>query len=129
VSKVPEVQAQPAVVVRETLERLFSEGVGALDGHPGMEDLRKLFPKVKEAIPDFSAELRQQIVDGDRVASLWNFRGTHQGPIFGVPGTGRPVELQNLSIARVEGGRVVQYNSETGWLAFLMQVGALPKPQ
>jgi hypothetical protein len=31
-----------------------------------------------------------------------------------------------LSIARVIDQKVVQYNSETGWLDFLMQVGALP---
>lgn len=124
-----EIQAQPAIVVREMLERLFSGDSEALQGHPGMDDLSKLFPKVREAIPDFTAELRQQVVEGARVASLWTFRGTHRGPLFGVPPTGRPIEFQNLSIARVTDGKVVEYNSETGWLAFLMQVGALPRPQ
>jgi predicted ester cyclase len=121
-----QVQAQPATVVREMLEGLFRDGVQALAAHPGMEDLRRLFPKVKEAIPDISAELRNQVVEGDQVASYFVFRGTHKGTLFGVAGTGRRVEFQNLSIAQVKDGKVVQYNSETGWLAFLMQVGALP---
>jgi predicted ester cyclase len=124
-----QVQAQPAVVVREMLEGLFKEGVQALEGHPGMDDLKRLFPQVKGAIPDITSELRQQVVEGDRVASHFVFRGTHRGPLFGVAGTGRQVEFQNLSIAHVKGGKVVQYNSETGWLAFLMQVGALPLPR
>jgi predicted ester cyclase len=33
--------------------------------------------------------------------------------------TGKPVRFQNVSIARLSDGRVVQYNSETGWLDFL----------
>jgi len=124
-----QVQAQPATVVREMLEGLFRDGVQALVAHPGMKDLRRLFPKVKEAIPDISAELRKQVVEGDQVASHFVFRGTHTGALFGVAGTGKRVEFQNLSIAQVKDGKVVQYNSETGWLAFLMQVGALPLPQ
>lgn len=123
-----QVQAQPAVVVREMLEGLFKDGVQALAPHPGMEDLIRLFPKVKEAIPDLTAELRQQVVEGDLVASHFVFRGTHSGTLFGVAATGRRVEFQNLSIAKVNDGKVVQYNSETGWLTFLMQVGALPLP-
>jgi predicted ester cyclase len=125
----PQVQAQPAAIVREMLEGLFRDGVAALDGHPGMSDLQKLFPTIKQAIPDISVELRKQLVEGDQVASYWILRGTHEGSLFGVKGTGRPVEFQNVSIAQVADGKVVQYNSETGWLAFLMQVGALPKPQ
>jgi predicted ester cyclase len=123
-----QVQAQPAAVVRQMLQGLFADGVAALDGHPGMTDLRKIFPALKEAIPDITAELQKQVVEGDQVASYWILRGTHEGPLFGIPGSGRAVEFQNLSIAQVEDGRVVRYNSETGWLTFLMQVGALPKP-
>jgi predicted ester cyclase len=123
-----QVQAQPAVIVRQMLEGLFAHGVEALDGHPGMTDLRKIFPVLKEGIPDLTIELRKQVVEGDQVASFWILRGTHRGPLFGIPASGRAVEFQNLSIAKVEDGKVVQYNSETGWLSFLTQVGALPRP-
>lgn len=119
----------PGQVVVAMVKGMVDHGVAALEPHPGMEHLRRLWPSVQAAIPDFRAEMEQQLVEGDRVATLWRFGGTHDGPIFGIPATGKPVHFQNLSIAQVTAGRVVQYNSETGWLDFLMQVGALPRKQ
>jgi predicted ester cyclase len=118
--------AGPAAVVTEAVMGMVERGDEALAPHPGMSHLRRLWPSVKAAIPDFRAELQQQLVDGDSVASLWIFSGTHQGSLFGVEGSGKQVHFQNVSIARVEDGKVVQYNSETGWLDFLLQIGVLP---
>jgi predicted ester cyclase len=118
--------SDPGEVVVAMIEALVASGEQTLAPHPGMEHLRRLWPSVKEAIPDFRAEVQQQLTQGDRVASHWLFSGTHQGNLFGVPATGKSVRFQNLSIARVIDQKVVQYNSETGWLDFLMQVGILP---
>ena len=39
----------------------------------------------------------------------WTYRGTHQGQeLFGIPPTGAPVEVQGITIYRIEGGRVVE---------------------
>jgi predicted ester cyclase len=56
----------------------------------------------------------------------WVFSGTHEGELYGVPPTGKKVSFQNISISRVEDGRIVQYNSEIGFLSVLMQLGVLP---
>lgn len=119
-------EQEPRHVVVEMIQGMVERGAEALEPHPGMEHLRRLWPSVQAAIPDFRAELQQQVADGDRLASLWIFSGTHRGTLFGVPPTNKEVRFQNVSIATVTDGKVVQYNSETGWLDFLMQVGALP---
>ncbi|HKB17769.1 MAG TPA: ester cyclase [Candidatus Dormibacteraeota bacterium] len=118
--------SSPGEIVVGMIEALVRGGEQTLEVHPGMEHLRRLWPSVREAIPDFRAEVQQQLTQGDRVASHWVFTGTHQGKLFGIPPTGKTVRFQNISIAKVVDGQVVQYNSETGWLDFLMQVGALP---
>ncbi len=118
--------SDPGEVVVAMVEALVAHGEHTLDVHPGMEHLKRLWPSVKQAFPDFRAEVQQQLTQGDRVASHWVFSGTHSGTLFGIPATGKNVRFQNLSIARVVDQKVVQYNSETGWLDFLMQVGALP---
>jgi predicted ester cyclase len=118
--------ASPAAVVRRTFEAIFAGDLAVIDEHPGLAALRVAFPSTRAAFPDFSAELVQQLADGDRVASHWVFRGTHRGDLYGLAPTGVPVQFQNLSICRVEGGRIVQYNSEIGFLSVLKQLGALP---
>jgi predicted ester cyclase len=122
----PTPASHPASVVRDVFERLFLTGIAALDGHPGMDALRAAFPLIKTAFPDATIELQQQLVDGDRVASHWIVRGTHQGDFFGIAPTGKAVKYQNIGIATVVEGKIVQYNAENGWLSVLRQVGALP---
>jgi len=117
----------PSEILRETIETLFATGdINCLEAHPGMSDLSKNFLKVKAAFPDIKTELQQQLMEGEQVASHWILHGTHLGELFGIPPTGKTVRFQNLSIARVEDGKIIQYNSEIGWLSILMQIGALP---
>ena len=116
----------PAAVVRTMLEARFTAGPAALDGHPGMDALRGIFPVLKAAFPDITIECKQQIVEGNQVASHWILRGTHLGVLFGLAPSGKAVQFQNLSIATVADGRVTQYNSEAGWLACFRQLGAIP---
>lgn len=91
-----------------------------------MAGLRNALPKLLTAFPDLTAEFKQEMAVADRVATHWVLRGTHTGEIFGIPATGKTVQFQNINIARVEQSRIVQFNSEAGWLSVLMQIGALP---
>jgi predicted ester cyclase len=117
----------PGDILRQTIETLLTTGdVSGLEQHPGMEALSKNFAKVKSAFPDIKTEFVQQLTEGDQVASHWILHGTHTGELFGIAPTGKTVKFQNLSIARIENGKIVQYNSEIGWLSILMQIGVLP---
>ena len=118
--------ADPAAIVRTTFTAIFAGDMALLEEHPGLYQLRQALPALRAAFPDFSAELKQQLVDGDRVASQWIFRGTHLGDLYGITPTGRAVQFQNLSICRVAGDRIVQYNSEVGFLSVFKQLGVLP---
>ena len=48
------------------------------------------------------------IAEGDRVAARLTMRGTHLGPLNGVPATGRTVVVSGMSIERVAEGRIVE---------------------
>jgi len=116
----------PAALVTDVLKRAFDGDLAVLDRHPGMAAMQRTFPVVQAAFPDIKAELQQMLTDGDRVATHWILTGTHTGTFFGIPPTGKPVRMQNISIVRVDGDRIVQFNSEVGWLQMLVQIGALP---
>jgi len=118
--------SDPAAIVRATFTAIFAGNMAPLEEHPGLYQLRQALPALRAAFPDFSAELKQQLVDDDRVASQWIFRGTHLGDLYGIAPTGRSVQFQNLSICRVVGDRIVQYNSEVGFLSVFKQLGVLP---
>jgi len=117
----------PAEIARETIETLFTtHDISVLDPHPGMESLKKVFPAFVKGLPDIKIELQQQVVEGNCVSSHWVFTATHSGDLYGIPPTGKQVRFQNINIMKIEDEKIVQYNSEVGWLALFMQIGFLP---
>ncbi|MHB1265193.1 MAG: ester cyclase [Gemmatimonadaceae bacterium] len=116
----------PAAVVRAVLGAAYGGDLAVLAEHPGLGALAGALPKVFEAFPDLRAEYRQHLAEGERVAIHWTLTGTHTGPFFGLAPTGKAVRFQNVAIARVVEGRIVQFNSVGGWLAVFLQLGALP---
>ena len=78
----------------------------------------------KKAFPDLRISVQQMVAEGDKVAVLWTFRGTHTGPGYeGLPATGTRVEVRGMTIWRFVNGRIVEEwssFSETGaYLAML----------
>ena len=72
----------------------------------------------KKAFPDLRMSVQQILAEGDRVAVLWTFQGTHTGSGYeGLPRTGTRVELRGMTIWRIVDGRIVEEwssFSETG---------------
>ncbi|MAZ04573.1 MAG: hypothetical protein CMN56_15675 [Sneathiella sp.] len=42
-------------------------------------------------LPDFLCEIEEVVDAGDRAAARMKFSGTHEGPFYGVPGTGKTI--------------------------------------
>jgi len=72
----------------------------------------------KKAFPDLRISVQEMIAEGDKVAVLWTFRGTHTGSGYeGLPPTGTKVEIRGMTIWRFQNGRIVEEwssFSETG---------------
>lgn len=79
----------------------------------------------RNAFPDLSCAVEEQVAEGEKVASRWTVRGTHQGEFFGVAGTGNRVEFTGIQIDRFNGsGKIVEERAEFDLLGAMRQVGA-----
>jgi predicted ester cyclase len=81
----------------------------------------------RNAFPDLSCTIEEQVAEGDKVVSRWTLRGTHRGEFFGVAGTGNRVEFTDIQIDRFdeESGKIVEERAEFDLLGALRQIGAL----
>jgi steroid delta-isomerase-like uncharacterized protein len=86
------------------------------------------FQGFRSAFPDAGFTVEDLLADGDRVAARLTMRGTHLGPLNGVPATGRAVVVSGMSIERVADGRIVEGWNENDALGLLGQLGVLPPP-
>jgi steroid delta-isomerase-like uncharacterized protein len=102
---------------------------------PGVERGRESFKSqglgyIRAAFPDFTVTNEDVIVsaDGSKVAVRSTSRGTHQGPLAGIPATGKKVEFRAFDIHRLEGGVIVETWHLEDFLDAVMQLGAQVVP-
>jgi steroid delta-isomerase-like uncharacterized protein len=94
----------------------------------GSEEAKQFVTMYKTAFPDLSPTVEDVIAEGDKVVSRWTIRGTHQGEIeeFGPP-TGKQIELEGITIHRIEGGKIVEEWNRYDNLGVLQQLGLVPE--
>jgi predicted ester cyclase len=78
-----------------------------------------------ESIPDRQDDILDIIVRGGRVWATWLIRGTHAGNIYGLPATGKPLEVLELGQWEVEGGLITSAWFFVDELGLLRQTGKL----
>jgi predicted ester cyclase len=66
------------------------------------------------------------VVAGDRVVGRFTYRGTHTGPLYGVPPTGNAIEMRSIDIRRAENGQFVEQWDELNYLELFQQFGIIP---
>ena len=81
----------------------------------------------RNAFPDLTCTVEEQVAEGDKVVSRWTLRGTHQGQFFGVAPAGNQVEFTGIQIDRFdESGKIVEERADFDLLGVIRQVGAIP---
>jgi steroid delta-isomerase-like uncharacterized protein len=90
------------------VDRYFAEAYVAHDSlfpRRGRAELRRVVVRFRQSIADLRYRVDEVVVDGDRIAARWTVSGRHVGELFGVPGSGRPIEVSGMSMNRMQGGQ------------------------
>jgi steroid delta-isomerase-like uncharacterized protein len=95
-------------VAREILADDFVDHTGPVE-HGAKEAGIGWFSYMWQAFPDFSVQVKLQIAEGDLVATLKTFSGTHEGEFMGIPPTGKHVAFDVFDMLRVRDGQVVEH--------------------
>ncbi len=81
---------------------------------------------MRSGFPDIQWTLEEMIAEGDRVAARFTMRGTHRGAFFGVPPSGKSIEVQAMNFYRLAGGQFVEERGQPDLLGLMQQIGAIP---
>jgi steroid delta-isomerase-like uncharacterized protein len=116
-------QAQNKAVAMRVFDEIFNQGQFAVADEIYAPDFRNhglhrsadlktdqdAVHAEKKAFPDLRIGVQQMIAEGDKVAVLWTFQGTHTGSGYeGLPATGTRVEVRGITIWRFANGRIVE---------------------
>jgi len=92
----------------------------------GREANRDFWSTFFTAFPDIEATMDDLVVAGDRVVGRFTYRGTHAGPLYGVPPTGNAIEMRSIDIWRTANGEFVEHWDELNLLDLFQQIGMIP---
>ena len=73
--------------------------------------------------PDLQLTVEESVGEGDLVAQMIHFEGTHTGDFQGLPPTHRKVTFSGLELNRFVDGRVVEHWFQLDALTLLQQIG------
>lgn len=114
-------------VMDEILAPDFVAHVGgapaALRGRAAVKEWAALW---RTAFPDVHAAVEDVIGEDDKVVTRITLTGTHQGPLMGVPATGKSGKVMAIAINRFADGRLAEIWSIFDMAGLLSQIGVLP---
>ncbi len=64
----------------------------------------------------------------DNLVKHWNFKGTHTGDFFGIPATGRTVDIDGTTLVKMKNGKIAQEQDFFDNMVFLQQLGIVSSP-
>ena len=96
----------PEIFAPEFVDRGHEQVAGKADGPAGFA---AFVQAIRAALPDLHASIQNLVAEGDTVA-MWNTAtATHQGELFGMPGTGKRINMKDFHFFRFAGGKIVEH--------------------
>ena len=92
------IEAADQYVWEDVVEQVPLPGQGS-----GLEGLKDILRAMRAGFPDLVFSIQEQITEGDKVASRFEWTGTHRGEFLGIPATGRPVWVSGIDCREERG--------------------------
>ena len=73
--------------------------------------------------------VKEMFADGDKLVKHWQFKGKHTGTFFGIPATGKTVDVSGCTIAKMKDGKIAEEQDFMDNMVFMQQLGLLPAAQ
>jgi steroid delta-isomerase-like uncharacterized protein len=93
----------------------------------GPDGIRRRLTAYFQAFPDLHISADATVIDHSQMVLAWTARGTQQGTLMNIPPTGRPIEVQGMTLLHVQDGRITRSQSVWDLAGVLRAIGLLPQ--
>ncbi|HYE94859.1 MAG TPA: ester cyclase [Rubricoccaceae bacterium] len=109
----------------ETFAPDYTVFMGA-DEMRGTAAIKALVDQYRAAFPDLRFTVDDVIAEGDRLAVRWTATGRNDGPLLGMPASGRRATWAGVSCWQMADGRCIEDRVTMDALGMMQQLGAVP---
>lgn len=89
----------------------------------GLEGAKLVHQKTLLGMPDYRTTIEDLIAEGNRVVARVTITGTHTGDFYGIPATGKRINVSAIYIVRIANGKIVEHWGEENGVTVLRQLG------
>jgi steroid delta-isomerase-like uncharacterized protein len=95
-----------------------------------VEGAKQFAAEYREAFPDITITIEDQVAQGDKVVTRFTARGTHHGEVEDLgPATGNRMEITGITIEQFGDGKIVQDWTNFDALGMMQQLGLVPEAE
>jgi len=93
----------------------------------GIEAFKDYYKNYLVGFSNITFTVEDVFGQGDKIVKHWNFKGTHSGEFFGIPATGKEVNIEGVTLVIMKNGRIVREQDFMDNLEFMQQLGVIPR--
>lgn len=93
----------------------------------GIDSARAYYANYLTGFSAISFTIKDVFAQGDKLVKHWNFKGKHTGLFMGIPATGKPVDIDGVTLVRMENGKIAEEQDFLDNLEFMQQLGLIPR--
>ena len=94
----------------------------------GIEGFKDYYSNFVTGFSDVEFTMVDVFGQGDKIVKHWEFKGTHSGDFFGIPATGRSVDVEGTTLVKMKDGKIAQEQDFMDNMAFMSQLGLVSDP-
>ncbi|WP_372753234.1 ester cyclase [Mariniflexile sp.] len=95
----------------------------------GIENFKAYYQNFITGFSDIKFTVVHIFGEGENIVKHWNFKGTHTGEFFGIPATGKSVDIEGVTLAKMKDGKIAQEQDFMDNSVFMQQLGLAPNPE
>ena len=93
----------------------------------GIDSARAYYANYLTGFSDIKFTIKDVFGMGNKLVKHWNFKGTHTGPFFGIPATNKKVDIDGVTLVRMESGKIAEERDFLDNLEFMQQLGLIAR--
>jgi len=93
----------------------------------GIDSARAYYANYLTGFSDVSFTIKEVFGMGNKLVKHWNFKGTNTGVFFGIPATNKKVDIDGVTLVRMENGKIAEERDFFDNLEFMQQLGLIPR--
>ena len=95
----------------------------------GIENFKAYYANFITGFSDVKFTMIDVFGQADKIVKHWNFSGTHTGDFFGIPASGKSVNVDGVTLVKMKNGKIAQEQDFMDNMVFMQQLGLLSNPE